>query len=850
MDQNESLIDNLDPVEDNFDAFNDETFGEMDSTDWESEHEKMITITGCKTTDPNDNKRDNDFNKNNYIKNTSINESRVEDENNFGFDDIVKSISSLGLEDEDFDDPAIMTYARSSKPLNANSMMSDPTRRLSRSSPPPPAFLSYEEFSASPKTQSIWSTTPNDSTLTPTVSSTISSVNMRTLEDIENDLINRNSDHLSTLASVKRPINLEELEANLLRESSNPRMSYNEKRIPNQEMGWSPFMANSMDNYVPNGRNKSEVMPNVETLENMRTEGVSNKCEQKGYKEYFEGIIDDDIIEKASRMMAYGPEVTKEPIDPLLKAQTLSEIERQLMNHNSTQRLKLLQNIAQSHSPNANPNLHPNLNPNLNTNLNPNLNPNLDPNLNPNQSPNAVTTHPVVSHMAQSQIPLGHPLNRGVPPQYQMRFANAAQNRVNDMYNRQPVRQLMPGMVPGIGRTMFPPALIPNSQRIFPFAMQSRPLVHPLLHPLHLQQQQQHLHQQYLQQRQHLYHNSRQRYNSYDENTSDDEYAGLMTQREKEWLIKIQLFQTELKDPYVDDYYYVTYISRKIAAKAATDKDNKTTPSLLLPERPKPAPEPETPKYIPIQFEGSLGKIQVSNVNCPRKLLDCKLNKTDGNTTETMGETKVITKSEVQKFRKLLLDIEKLYVVLINIDDEDKRIGALPEEARIPHLETRRQLCDKLFKGLTNETNEKISLEVVQIKKGLALLFRSLSYLSDERQRAVIISDLLNANNFRQYVIKPKDRLDYGLMLVNAIRHIKNDEILEKIVDNINNISVIIKSEVSIRLLTLNLLLYFSWIWFFSKPLEKRRVLFIFFYFILIIINDLIVSTDSTDSQS
>ena len=351
---------------------------------------------------------------------------------------------------------------------------------------------------------------------------------------------------------------------------------------------------------------------------------------------------------------------------------------------------------------------------------------------------------------------------------------------------------MMPGMVPLV------PALIPNSQRIFPYGMQPRPLIHPLLNPLHLQQQQ-HLHQQHLQQRHQFPHYNHQRYPNryYEDDDNGDEYAGLMTQREKEWLIRIQHMQTELKDPYVDDYYYVTYISRKIAAKAATDKDNKTTPSLLLPERPKPAPEPETPKYVPVQFEGSLGKIQVSNVNCPRKLLDCKLNKTNITINDPIGDTKTVTKSEVQKFRKLLLEIEKLYVVLINIDDEDKRIGALPDEARGPHLETRRQLCERLFKGLTNETRDRISLEVANIKKGLVLVFRSLSYLSDEQQKAVIISDLLTANNFRQYIIKPKDRLDYGVMLVNAIRNIKSDDILLKIVNNINNISVIVKSEVS-----------------------------------------------------
>ena len=35
-----------------------------------------------------------------------------------------------------------------------------------------------------------------------------------------------------------------------------------------------------------------------------------------------------------------------------------------------------------------------------------------------------------------------------------------------------------------------------------------------------------------------------------------DEYAGLMTQREKDWIIKLQLMQLTTDNPYVDDYYY------------------------------------------------------------------------------------------------------------------------------------------------------------------------------------------------------------------------------------------------------------------------------------------------------
>ena len=36
----------------------------------------------------------------------------------------------------------------------------------------------------------------------------------------------------------------------------------------------------------------------------------------------------------------------------------------------------------------------------------------------------------------------------------------------------------------------------------------------------------------------------------------DDPYAGLMTRREKEWLIKIQLLQLTSSEPELDDYYF------------------------------------------------------------------------------------------------------------------------------------------------------------------------------------------------------------------------------------------------------------------------------------------------------
>ena len=43
---------------------------------------------------------------------------------------------------------------------------------------------------------------------------------------------------------------------------------------------------------------------------------------------------------------------------------------------------------------------------------------------------------------------------------------------------------------------------------------------------------------------------------------SEDEYAGLMSQKDKQWIINIQLNQLKCENPYVDDYYFTMYQAR------------------------------------------------------------------------------------------------------------------------------------------------------------------------------------------------------------------------------------------------------------------------------------------------
>lgn len=68
-------------------------------------------------------------------------------------------------------------------------------------------------------------------------------------------------------------------------------------------------------------------------------------------------------------------------------------------------------------------------------------------------------------------------------------------------------------------------------------------------------QQQQQFQQQH-QQQQRIRHDSGGGFKQRNSDQIRDEYAGLMTNREKQWLLNIQLLQLNTGTPYFDDYYY------------------------------------------------------------------------------------------------------------------------------------------------------------------------------------------------------------------------------------------------------------------------------------------------------
>lgn len=237
----------------------------------------------------------------------------------------------------------------------------------------------------------------------------------------------------------------------------------------------------------------------------------------------------------------------------------------------------------------------------------------------------------------------------------------------------------------------------------------------------------------------------------YSTNGGKDSYDGLMTFHEKDWVIKIQMRQLQSDNPYLDDYYYTTFMSKKKAKEKVRNGLNGTgEPKVLLPERIKI----ESRTYVPTQFEGSLGKLQVASVNNPRKILDvgiCRL-----------GEEEDAKTTSTHRFCYILLIIEKLYTILLEIEDEEKHILALPETAQLPHQKARQELLDKLFFGLIKGTGscpEENFVHIISVRKGRNLLMRSLLYFEMSNQVALLTMLFRSLN-----IVLRKDQHDLILL--------------------------------------------------------------------------------------
>ncbi|KAM9857366.1 protein PAT1 homolog 1 [Aulostomus maculatus] len=216
---------------------------------------------------------------------------------------------------------------------------------------------------------------------------------------------------------------------------------------------------------------------------------------------------------------------------------------------------------------------------------------------------------------------------------------------------------------------------------------------------------------------------------------SRDPYSNLMTQKEKEWVTKIQMMQLQSTDPYLDDYYYQNYYE-KMEKRQERERDSSKkehTTKLITPQVAK-----IEHTYRPVQFAGSLGKLTVSSVNNPRKMIDAVV------TTRTDDEEKR-EKQVWNKRRQILYTVEKMYSLLLEVQDFEKCFVLAPEEDREALLEQHKtntmQLCNSL---LEKEWDDRVSDEqcvmIMSVRKGKRLISRLLPFLPSPQAAAVVMA--------------------------------------------------------------------------------------------------------------
>lgn len=244
--------------------------------------------------------------------------------------------------------------------------------------------------------------------------------------------------------------------------------------------------------------------------------------------------------------------------------------------------------------------------------------------------------------------------------------------------------------------------------------------------------------------------------NRYDGNLNNyhDEYANLMSTRDKHWLIGIQLMQLNTDTPYIDDFYYTVYKERqkqKIGDhENKTYKDNTLNHPLTQPKghaqllmmlgkngninhqrnghlnnRERKNSESstkndkdnnqQTPRtYTPLQFEKSLGKLQCGSVTAPRKIIDMDIVGPEISNALNSASLEI---SVQRRSRQLLLHIETMYKIVLKMEDLENPTAIAAAQILKEKREKEKQLAleqakiDELINGESSANANNLEIQ-------------------------------------------------------------------------------------------------------------------------------------------
>ncbi|KAG9486202.1 hypothetical protein GDO78_008998 [Eleutherodactylus coqui] len=214
-----------------------------------------------------------------------------------------------------------------------------------------------------------------------------------------------------------------------------------------------------------------------------------------------------------------------------------------------------------------------------------------------------------------------------------------------------------------------------------------------------------------------------------------DPYASLMSLKEKEWVIKLQMIQLQSENPHLDDYYYQTYyekMERRLAEEELLgERKKKEPPKLVTPYIQKT----ETYESV-VHIEGSLGQVAVSTCYSPRRAIDAIAYVMPGEDMKPLGYQRL----------RVLKHIEKLFVLLLEVEEMQRKMPHIPEDQHILFQHKQRykvqRICEDLKIGACccEEESEDEFLQLLQVGKGTKLTARLLPFLHSEQAIEILLT--------------------------------------------------------------------------------------------------------------
>ncbi|NXF58510.1 PATL2 protein, partial [Ciccaba nigrolineata] len=210
-----------------------------------------------------------------------------------------------------------------------------------------------------------------------------------------------------------------------------------------------------------------------------------------------------------------------------------------------------------------------------------------------------------------------------------------------------------------------------------------------------------------------------------------DPYAGLMTSKEKDWVVKVEMIQLQSENM-DDDYYYQTYYHRLERRQAEEEllggRNKQEPPKLVTPFIQKV----ETYNSV-VRIAGSLGQVAVSTCYSPRRAIDAVHHAL---VEEAAGSHRL----------RALHRIEKLFLQLLEVEEMQRKMSLALEEQQPCCQVQKSQEVERIYQALkiracsSNEEAEDEFLQLLCVQKGKKLTARLLPHLTQEQAEKILLT--------------------------------------------------------------------------------------------------------------